>query len=77
MLKFDLDVNLTNKYNPGWDYLDNWQTIGQYGILKNHGNTLRIKVFSHAKETDIIRALYSNFNQGCRCVYDCCGHWQT
>lgn len=76
-------VNLEHTYNVAWNYLNQQQYVGEFRVLKrvvtNEDNViLTIKAPRDIRDTFTVYRVASNeFDNGCRCEHDCCGHVQT
>lgn len=84
--KLTLERRLTHKYNAGWSGLDESEFVGTARPLlsktqrKDDESQRTFSLFlvkSEDSEENIKSAFYDTMQSGCRCVHDCCGHWQS
>jgi hypothetical protein len=77
----------TYKYVTGWNHLDaysdqdwNWHLLGTGKIAKEDmdGQTVLFTVRASRKVSrqEMALAMSAEFDRGCRCEHDCCGHTQ-
>lgn len=84
-----LRKRITNKYVSRYDYLDQWEDLGQLTILNRadqreddedpddcmvHFFLLKVELEKELSDEDVARAIYDTLSYGgCACAHDCCG----
>ena len=84
-----LSRRLSHQYTSGYSHLDKWEDIGTITLLRSsetqgddYSESIRRTVLVQftgdaLPVQDIKDALYDQFQSGCRCQHDCCGHYQS
>jgi hypothetical protein len=83
-IKLNLYQRLTHKYALGWDYLDEYATLGTATMtapklvsdagIDGHTRTARVTAPATLGSLNIARAIADTLTtSGCRHEYDCCG----